>query len=48
MLVEMRVTEENSKYSDRCFPQDDGKWRGSRVRSVDCVDFNRLTCCCVC
>ena len=48
MLGECVSTKKTGRYSRRCYPQDGSNWRGSRVRSSDCVGFHRLTCCCVC
>jgi hypothetical protein len=47
-LVNAYRPKKTGKCSLRCFPQGGSKWRGSQVRSSDCVGFHRLTCCCVC
>ena len=42
MLGECVSSKKTGRCSRRCFPQDGSKWRGSRVRSSDCVGFHRL------
>jgi hypothetical protein len=48
IIGECVLSKKTGKCSLRCFPQGGSKWRGSQVRSSDCVGFDRLTCCCVC
>jgi len=41
MLGECVSPKKTGRYWCRCFLQDGSKWRGSRVRSSDCVGFGR-------